>query len=197
MLDEWLYCQRQWLYLEVIFSQVEIQKRLPELFAKFSRMDRIWKDFMRKIKRNPSIMEVSTSPVTLTMFVDANRTLEEIQKGLEQYLETKRVAFPRFYFLSNEDLLDILAQAHEPHSIQPHLRKCFDNVFQLDFSTEDVIQSEQEVIGLISAEKERLQLLHPVTTSGNVEEWLTQVSIYLSIYLPPSFRCCSIHISLN
>lgn len=134
ILDEWLYCQRQWLYLEAIFSQSDIQKQLPDESGKFYRylrlqlqfclvvshtmmtccyfyrIDRIWKEFMRKTKRSPAILETCTSPITLTMFNDANRILEEIQKGLERYLETKRMAFPRFYFLSNEDLLDILGQ---------------------------------------------------------------------------------------
>lgn len=57
--------------------------------------------------------------------------LEEIQKALDMYLETKRQIFPRFYFLSNDDVLEILGQSQNPSAMQPHLKKCFDNIKSL------------------------------------------------------------------
>ena len=53
----------------------------------------------------------------LDLLNDMNATLEAIQKSLDMYLETKRQCFPRFYFLSNDDLLEILGQSKNPEAV--------------------------------------------------------------------------------
>lgn len=39
------------------------------------------------------------------------------EKALAEYLETKRLAFPRFYFISSADLLDILSKGSRPREV--------------------------------------------------------------------------------
>lgn len=65
---------------------------------------------MIKAKKDPKVILYERSSQILNKFKENNKKLEEIQKGLEDYLGTKRAAFPRFYFLSNDDLIEILSQ---------------------------------------------------------------------------------------
>ena len=54
--------------------------------------------------------------------------MEQIQKNLEDYLEDKRGAFPRFYFISNVELLQILANQADLKAIEKQVNKCFENL---------------------------------------------------------------------
>ena len=67
-------------------------------------------------------------------FKKHKETLANIQKALENFLEENRNNFPRFYFLSNDELLEILAKANsDMQSTNKHIKKCFDNINRLDF----------------------------------------------------------------
>ncbi|KAJ3357634.1 Dynein heavy chain 6, axonemal, partial [Kappamyces sp. JEL0680] len=173
-LDAWLICQRNWLYLESIFSAPDIQRQLPDEAKMFAQVDRSWKDIMRKVARNPNAMKSGTMPGVLETMQQNNVLLEQIQKCLEDYLESKRLLFPRFYFLSNDELLEILSQTKNPQAVQPHLSKCFDAIKSLEFAGNNDVKSI-DIVGMNSPEGERVQFLKNIKARGNVEAWLGNV----------------------
>ncbi len=59
---------------------------------------------------------------------DLNKKLEHIQKSLNDFLDQKRYSFPRFYFLSNDDLLEIIGQAKDPEPVSKHIKKIFEGI---------------------------------------------------------------------
>ena len=87
-----------------------------------------------------------------------------IQKSLADYLEGKRSSFPRFYFIGDDDLLEILGQAQNPAVIQAHLKKLFQGVYKVQFSDD-----EKRVKALVSGEGEVVRLENPVEITEKVE----------------------------
>jgi len=108
----------------------------------------------------------------LKKFIDNNKRFDDIQKCLEEYLSTKRAAFPRFYFLSNDEMLEILSQTRNPHAVQPHLIKCFDSMKKVEFTKE---KESKTVVGMFSPENEFVQWSGIVKAEGGVEFWLTAI----------------------
>ena len=60
--DEWMTCQRNWLYLESIFSAPDIQRQLPAEAKMFLTVDKSWKEVMRKVHRLPNALRAATQP---------------------------------------------------------------------------------------------------------------------------------------
>lgn len=96
--------------------------------------------------------------------------LEQVQKGLTDYLETKRSVFARFYFLSNDELLSILSDSKDVTLIQPHLKKCFEGIDKVKFLPNLWIDR------VLSPEGEELILTSAINPLGkNVENWMLEL----------------------
>jgi dynein heavy chain, axonemal len=174
LIEEISKCQKTWMYLEPIFASDDIHKQMPTEGAWFRDVDNLWKTTMDAIDNDPGIIDLVERENIKTAFEDSNKKLDRIQKSLNEYLEEKRLIFPRFYFLANEDLLMLLAQTKEPRAVQPHMDKCFEGIYRVMFSDRD------EVYGMISAEGEEVELDKKIDVNegdkkGNVEKWMLEI----------------------
>ncbi|CUG93652.1 unnamed protein product [Bodo saltans] len=169
VIDEWTNVQKSWMYLEFIFSSDDIKKQLPEESKMFAQIDKTYRQLMTKSQANNNVTAIATEEGLLINLKQSNVMLDKIQKRLEDYLETKRVAFPRFYFLSNDELLSILSDVRNPTAVQPHLQKCFDNIKELTFDDSHTISAMK------STEGEVVQFPDTIKVVGGVENWLNDI----------------------
>jgi dynein heavy chain len=171
-LEMWLKVQQVWMYLEPVFSSEDIMNQMPVEGRNFKEVNVAWHDLMNKINANPAALDVIKIQTLGETLKIANTKLEKVQKGLNEYLESKRGLFPRFYFLSNDELLEILSETKEPLKVQPHLKKCFEGIDKLKFD------EEKKIYGMYSVEGEFVDYTNIIDTAaskGAVEDWLVQV----------------------
>lgn len=167
----WFEVQRTWSYLESIFiGSEDIRKQLPEDSARFDGIDSDFKAIMGEAKDIPNVVQATNKAGLFDQLESMQDRLTLCEKSLAEYLETKRLAFPRFYFVSSTDLLDILSNGNNPQIIATHLAKLFDNTTDLKFKGEEKI-----ALGMFSSEREYVDFEEECDCSGQVEVWLNRV----------------------
>nr|XP_026485669.1 dynein heavy chain 3, axonemal [Vanessa tameamea] len=180
ILDQWLQCQATWMYLEPIFSSEDIMRQMPTEARNFRDVDKEWRTIMAATQKEPMVLKATDYPGLLKKLRYSNALLDDIQRGLNDYLEKKRLFFPRFFFLSNDELLEILSETKDPMRVQPHLKKCFEGIYTLEFN------AAKEIVGMASAEGEMVKLsstIQPADAKGMVERWLQQLEQQMIISL--------------
>lgn len=131
-------------------SSEDIRKQLPVDSDRFDKIDHDFKILMDEVYYNifqkvyTSYHNIFKMAVCNNVIKATNRDglcerLEVLQeqlvlceKALAEYLETKRLFFPRFYFVSSADLLDILSIGNQPKLVIKHLTKLFDSIARLN-----------------------------------------------------------------
>ena len=122
--------------------------------------------------------------------------LEMCEKALQDYLETKRIAFPRFYFVAPADLLDILSKGSNPQLILRHLSKCFDSVCNMEFRMNDKNEPTKAALAMFDPKGEKVMFDGDCLCDGPVETWLNgvvdamkQALLYEFTQVPRSCQC--------
>ncbi|NXT54658.1 DYH17 protein, partial [Pluvianellus socialis] len=172
----WFEVQRTWSHLESIFiGSEDIRSQLPEDSKHFDAIDQDFKELMADAVKTPNVIEATNKPGLYNKLEALQKRLALCEKALAEYLETKRLAFPRFYFVSSADLLDILSNGNEPAEVSRHLSKLFDSLDKLKFKMSADKKPLKVGLGMFSRDEEYVPLDADCDLSGQVEVWLNRV----------------------
>jgi len=179
IIEMWLIVQNMWMYMEAVFSGGDIVKQLPQEAKRFQNID---KQFMKVVSS-----AIETRNVVQTCYGNElmkgllpylTEQLELCQKSLTAFLDTKRAEFPRFYFVSDPTLLEILSLGSDPQAVTPHFQSgLFDSLTEVTFDKAD----KSKMLEMFSQQKECVKFVKenngilepaPVFAAGNIEVWL-------------------------
>jgi dynein heavy chain 1 len=125
------------------------------------------------------VMEVIQIPGAQRSLERLADLLAKIQKALGEYLEKERSSFPRFYFVGNEDLLDIIGNSKNVERLQKHFQNMFAGVHSVVLNVD-----QTEVIGLCSREAEEVVLKTSVKIKDvKINTWLTKLEEEMKLTL--------------
>eukprot|EP00818_Percolomonas_sp_WS_P004801 CAMPEP_0117449454 /NCGR_PEP_ID=MMETSP0759-20121206/7954_1 /TAXON_ID=63605 /ORGANISM="Percolomonas cosmopolitus, Strain WS" /LENGTH=4456 /DNA_ID=CAMNT_0005241931 /DNA_START=311 /DNA_END=13681 /DNA_ORIENTATION=- len=188
VIDLWWDVQNTWINLEVIFiGSQDIREQLQALAKEFDKLDSDWTKLMFDTSKNRLIKEACNVKGRRSLLEGLQQRLSACQKGLSAYLQTKRDAFPRFFYISDDELLSILGSS-DPENVQTQIRKMFSNCGKLIFK-----QGGKVVLGMQSPEQEEFKFSSPVVAENVVEKWLTDVDVEMKDSLKQLTKAAVFH----
>ena len=179
--NEWVDVQRKWVYLEgIFFGSADIMNELASDYNKFKSIDEEFTGLMKKVANKPMVLDVINIPSIKSILEEKLKTaLERIQKALYNFLEKQRQNFARFYFIGDEDLLEIIGNSKDVNKITRHFNKMFAGMNSL------LSEDGDELTGMVSREFEEVQFETSVKISDDpvVYQWLRKVQEQMQLTL--------------
>lgn len=175
LLDSWVEVQREWVYLDGVFgSSADITNLLPIESNRFNNITHEYFLLLRNAQKYPLVIDVLTLPNIQQTIDKTLESLHRVRKSLSEYLERQRELFPRFYFLGNEDLLQIVGSGNDMSQISQHLRKMFPGVLSLQYEVES-----SSVVGVNGDFGEEILLGNPISLIhfSRLHEWLKELEM--------------------
>jgi len=184
VIEIWVKVQKNWSRLNPIFlASEDIRGQLPDDTKRFEKVDLDWKELMRDAVENNQVVEACTCEGREEQLNGFYQDIETCEKALNAYLEEKKKVFPRFYFLSNQSLLDILSNGNNPVKVDEELGNCFDGLRNLNFLLEGP-EPYKTALGMNAKDgDEFVEFPTPFVCVGAVENYLCDLETKMQVSL--------------
>ncbi|KAH9487912.1 hypothetical protein Btru_067436 [Bulinus truncatus] len=212
--DLWFNCQKKWQYLLKIFELPVMYQKFSEQAFKFESVHNKFKDWMRVSSSDSKCISVVNrrrgekgyrllqGDNLRTLLQTLIKEQEEILKDLESYIEKSRTVFHRLYFLSNEEIFEMLAVSRNLPALLPFVQRCFPNVENMTFSLpasmgainsqlDFALNSDKlEVVSISGSLGEELPLYTKVEPVPSATKWLQNINKILKNTLTIALKAC-------
>eukprot|EP00586_Coscinodiscus_wailesii_P014222 CAMPEP_0172510176 /NCGR_PEP_ID=MMETSP1066-20121228/226876_1 /TAXON_ID=671091 /ORGANISM="Coscinodiscus wailesii, Strain CCMP2513" /LENGTH=4214 /DNA_ID=CAMNT_0013289037 /DNA_START=123 /DNA_END=12767 /DNA_ORIENTATION=+ len=182
--DLWIDVQRRWVYLEgIFFSSADIKSQLPSEWTRFKNVDGEFVQLMRRVSARPYAVEVLGIENLQTILGRMGQMMGVVQRALGEYLERQRGDFSRFYFLGDDDLLEIIGNQSGGDGegsgmgvVLSHLGKMFAGITSVRMAPIEV-GGNASFDAMISKDGEIVPLQNKIdiTPKMSVKDWLKQL----------------------
>jgi dynein heavy chain len=130
----------------------------------------------REAYEDTNVVNMCSVDGRLKLLEDFSLEIEICEKSLKEYLGEKSKIFPRFYFCSEQALLDILSNGNNPEIVDNYVGALFDGMKNLKFIRGPGIQYPSRAAeGMISNEGEIVPFSEKFLMIGAVENYLNDL----------------------
>jgi dynein heavy chain len=158
--------------LEPIFmASDDIRAQLPEDTKRFEKIDAEWKGLMGDASDEPAVVAATNCEGRDKVLEEFIAEIDLCEKALNEYLEQKKKIFPRFYFVSNQALLDILSNGNNPEVVNDYISDCFDGMKCMKL-VEEGARPYRTGSAMIAKDGETVPFASPFVCMNAVENYL-------------------------
>jgi dynein heavy chain len=178
VVESWMKVQKNWQRLEPIFiGSEDIKHQLPEHAKRFEGIDGAFKEMLRDAADDKYVISCCTTEGRQEFLDNTIIEIDLCERALTEYLSEKKKIFPRFYFASDQALLDILSNGNNPEIVDTQIGNLFDGLRNLKFLRGPGIQYPSRVAtAMISNEGEEVGFIpEKFAMAGAVENYLNDL----------------------
>uniref|UniRef100_A0A8C8SJT4 Dynein heavy chain domain 1 n=1 Tax=Pelusios castaneus TaxID=367368 RepID=A0A8C8SJT4_9SAUR len=211
LLEVWVSFQQKWIFLNIVLYEMNISLPSSELDCLFQRLDSRFRGLMQVTCADPLVLSSVISVHTANresrfmgvplqaMLREGVGNLQLIIQALENVLEATRMGFPRLFFLSNAEVVAMVASSLEPMEVTSWARRCFPTVQQLVFSETSATRDPAtcaallpvaEATGLVGACGEVVLLCSSLPLNQKVTKWLCALEQHMKKALFHLLQSC-------